>query len=90
MGKKPAYQFHVNVTPEQAQTIIETYNGFPLDGKPEVDVFAKICEILYDNGFRAYPDGMHRRETNCHFNWKDILKYKTVVDFQLANVFFLK
>jgi hypothetical protein len=85
---KPPYQFHADVTPEQAQTIIEIYNGFPIYGKPEVVVFAKICEILYDNGFRAFTDGMHNQETDCHFNWDGILKYKTVLDFQLANVFF--
>jgi len=84
--RKPAYKFQIDITPEQAETIIGKYNSFPLDGKPEVDVFAKICEILYVDGFRAYLDGMHKREDGCHFNWKEILFYTTVLDFQIAHI----
>jgi hypothetical protein len=80
---KPPYTFNIIIDREQTELIIAMFNEERSDSKCEVDVYAEICEILYKNDFRAYLDGMHNRETDCHFDWNSLMKYKTVVDFQI-------
>jgi hypothetical protein len=80
---KPAYTFNEITDREQTELIIAKFNEERSDFKCEIEVYAIICEILYKNDFRAYLDGMYNRETDRHFNWESLMRYKTVVDFQI-------
>lgn len=79
----PKHIFNEIINREQAELITAMFNEERSDSKCELEVYAAICVILYKNEFRAFPDGMHNRETNCHFNWDKLMKYKTVIDFQI-------
>lgn len=80
---KQHYTFSKIITGEQAELIMAIFNERQIDCKCELEVYATICEILYKNDFRAFLDGMHNRETGYHFNYDILMKYETVVDFQI-------
>ena len=80
---KSRYKFNIIITEEQVELMIAMFNEQRNDCKCELEVYAAICEILYVYGFRAYPDGMHNRETDCHYNWDRLITFETVVDFQI-------
>jgi hypothetical protein len=71
------------ITPEEDELIIGMYNQQPYYLKNELEVFAKICEILYKDGCRAYLHGMVQLETANFMSWDRLVLFKTVVDFQI-------
>lgn len=82
MSRTP-YTFNKIIDREQAELIIAMFHEQQINYKCELEVYAAICEILYQNGFRAFVDGMHNQVTDYHFDWDKLSEYKTVVDFQI-------
>jgi hypothetical protein len=83
MSKQP-YSFTIDVPAEQKEVLSAIFSeGVLAYYHKKIDVIIGIFEILYRNGFRAFLNGMRRQETGCSFSWECLLKYKTVVDFQL-------
>jgi hypothetical protein len=77
--------FQADMPTEQREVIIGTYNSTSFHARNELDILLSICHLLYRKGFRAYTDGMHSPITGSHYNWENLMKYKTLLDFQLED-----
>jgi hypothetical protein len=81
MSKQP-YSFTFDVSPEVAKRLREFLQR-PVIICNDPEVLKSICEILWRHEFRPFNNGMVRKSTGCSFSWECLLKYKTVLDFQL-------
>jgi hypothetical protein len=77
------YTFTVDCSPELAKQLNEAFTQRPVLVCEDPEVLKGICEILWRHEFRPFHNGMVRESTGCNFSWECLLKYKTVVDFQL-------
>lgn len=82
MNKQP-YTFTINCSPELAKQLTEAFQQRPVLVCEDPEVLKGIVEILGRHEFRPFHNGMVRQSTGCSFSWECLLKYKTVVDFQL-------
>lgn len=77
------YTFSINLAPELAKQLTEAFRQRPILACNDPEVLKGICEILWRHEFRPFHNGMVRQSSGCCFDWECLLKYKTVVDFQL-------
>lgn len=80
---KPAFEFTINCSPELAELLTKALVQRPVLVCNDPDVLKGIIEILRRHEFKLFHNGMVRQSTGCSFSWECLLKYKTVVDFQL-------
>jgi len=81
--KYPPYTFTIEGLPELAARLTKTFNERPVLLCDDPEVLTGICEILWRHKFEPSEKGMVRQSTGCSFSWGCLLKYKSVVDFQL-------
>ena len=77
------YTFTIDCSPELAKQLTETFGQRLVLLSNDPEVLKGICEILWRHEFKPFNNGMVRESTGCSFSWECLLKYKTVVDFQL-------
>lgn len=77
------YTFTFNCSPELAKQLTEAFNQRLVVVCEDPEVLIGIVEILGRHDFKPFHNGMVRESTGCSFSWECLLKYKTVVDFQL-------
>lgn len=82
MSEQP-FSFTFNCSPELAVQLSKAFERRPVLVCKDPEVLKGICEILWRHEFRPFHNGMARQSTGCRFDWETLLKYKTVVDFQI-------
>lgn len=80
---KLEYSFTIDCSPELAKQLTEAFNQRAVLVCEDPEVLKGIVEILGRHDFKPFHNGMVRKSTGCSFSWECLLKYKTVVDFQL-------
>ncbi|AEW01027.1 hypothetical protein A4D02_13795 [Niastella koreensis] len=85
MSKKQ-YTINENVAKDQAELMLRMFKERLIERNADIEVYISICEILYQNGFRANLLGMHNQDTSSNFSWHTLIKYKNVVDFQIDHL----
>lgn len=77
------YTFNIDCSPELAKQLTEAFHQRRVVITEDPEVLKGICEILWGHEFRPFHNGMVRESTGCSFSWECLLKYKTVIDFQI-------
>jgi len=68
---------------QKIETAVPVLNPIRFLKVGEAEVYNQIVNLLLTSGFVYYGGTFERKETGCQFNSLTLLKYKSVVDFQL-------